>query len=296
MFAPLQRSNQDIMKITFYFSNDLSFTYRVNETKTAHSWLEMMSKVTPKNMLRQKENHRHGFANQKDIDINIQRLTDFCQKINMPTVNLATSKWLDCQKNLNTIHVEFPKKLQSGINDQVAHSCNLLIHWLEYELANSLNNAEQYLFNLDFNHQPDIYAMLKPIPKQELNQFTTDIKFGTLNLHYIYIGRHFFEMFNARDFICLQEQFTPQWHFNPTCALNFSEAQCQSELYNAMHNYYETRGGQHFFRLPFEDPRMAKGFFKLGEVENLSQYTLTERQSFRKMLSTAYVSNWEIEK
>ncbi len=282
------------MKITVFFSNDLSFVYRLNDTETATKWAAMMQKVSVANMSRQEENHRHGFASKDDIRRNIAQLTELCERIGMPKVDLSANHWIDWQKNLNIAHVAFPSMVTSGKHFKAAHTCNLLIHWLEYELANLFDDAEQYLFNLDFNHQADVYNMIQPIPRRELEYFTTDIQFGTLNLHYIHIGRHFFEMYLANDQVCLQEHFKPQWHFNATCAVNFSEAHDQSGLPQKMKQYYDSRGGETFFRIPFDDPTMAKGFFKLGELENCAQYTESDRAAIREQLTTAVVTGWEV--
>ncbi|MGH1486063.1 MAG: hypothetical protein ACRBCI_07560 [Cellvibrionaceae bacterium] len=284
------------MKIVLNFSNGLSFPYRLNNTKTAASWLTMMGKVKPSHMSRQSENHRHGFASHDEIRKNIQHLTKACDMIGMPKVTISSDDFSGWQKNLNDIHREFPIKLNSGINNQVAHTCNLLIHWLEYELTNAVDHAEQYLFNLDFNHQPETYNLIQEIPFEELNNFTTNLTFGSLNLHYVYIGRHYLEMCNAQDFVCLKDQFAPQRHFNATSAIHFSESRPQEPLQQKMLDFYHARGGKDFFQLDYKDPRMAKGFFKLGEMENVNQYSLTDRKEIRESLATAYVVDWKIEK
>jgi hypothetical protein len=283
------------MRIRFIFSNGLSFRYLLNDSYVAATWVGMMKKVSPGHMSRMSENHRHGFAPQEEIDENIGKLTQACKILNMPKVDLAANNWRDWQQNLNDIHVTFPSVLMSRVNNQVAHTVNLLIHWLEYELYNRFKPAKQYLFNLDFNHQPDIYRMGQVIPPDELKYFTTDIKFGDLNLHYLYIGRHFLEMVNAYDLVCLKEHFRPQWHFNPTCAINFSEPGPQDMLSAKMETFYQARGGSDFFGFDYSDPRMAKGFFSLGQLENIHQYSLNDRNQIRQSLSTAHVTHWGFE-
>lgn len=283
------------MHIRFIFSNGLIFRYLLNESSVANSWLEMMKKVHPRQMARMSENHRHGFASSAEIKANINRLAEACKIMDMPEPDLSTNNWQNWQQKLNAIHLLFPEKVMGGVNSQVAHTVNLLIHWLEYELANLFDQAGQYLFNLDFNHQPDIYRQSQKIPFSELDHFTTDLSFGDLNLHYIYIGRHFLEMANAQDFICLKEHFRPQWHFNPTCALNFSEAIQQNRLEKKMQDFYRARGGREFFGFDYHDPRMAKGFFKLGQLENLSEYSLARREEIRTSLANAQISHWEFD-
>lgn len=283
------------MSIRFIFSNGISLRYLLNNSTVAKTWLGMMKKVSPAAMSRMDENHRHGFASIDEIKENIKKLTEACDFLGMPKVDLAANNWQDWQRNLNAIHVTFPSIVTNRVHSPIAHTVNLLIHWLEYELSNLFEQAEQYLFNLDFNHQPDIYRQSQKIPFDELGYFTTDIHFGALNLHYIYIGRHFLEMANANDFVCLQEHFRPQWHFNPTCAINFSEPRPQYLLEEKMLAFYHARGGRDFFGWDYADPRMAKGFFNLGQLENLVQYSLNDREYLRASLRGAQVIRWEFE-
>lgn len=283
------------MHIRFHFSNGLSLCYSLHDSSVASTWLGMMKTVTPADMSRVSENHRHGFASLDEINENIRTLAAACMLLDLPKVDLAANDWRDWQQNLNAIHVRFPDFLMSGVNTKGAHTVNLLIHWLEYELYNLFEQAEQYLFNLDFNHQPHIYRQSQIIPAEELQHFTTDIQFGDLNLHYTYIGRHFLEMVNANDMICLKEHFRPQMHFNPTCAINFSEPRPQNMLEAKMQRYYQARGGRDFFGLDYADPKMAKGFFKLGELVNLGEYSLEDREEIRESLKAAYITNWEFD-
>ena len=282
------------MKITFFFSNDIALTYLLNNTITASNWLHMMQKVTPMDMSRNEENHRHGFAQPDEIKIKIEKLKQCCKSLAMPNVDLAANHWQDWQAGLNKIHTAFPSTLWSGVNSELAHTSNLLIHWLEYELSNTFDNAQQYLFNLDFNHKQETYELITQIPEDEMCNFTTDIYFGVLNLHYIFIGRHFLEMFNAKDFISPRGHFRPQWFHNATCAVNFSERQHQASLHEKMRKFYNDKGGKRFFGLDFNDVRLAKGFFKLGELENITDFTLERREELRQKLATAHVTHWEV--
>ena len=283
------------MDISFVFANGVSLKYVLNDTVTARNWLDMMKKVHPHHMSRSEENHRHGFASKELIEAKIDQLAECCATLGMPKVELSSNDWQNWQSNLNAIHATFPDILRSGVNNQLAHTSNLLIHWIEYELANFFDNAEQYLFNLDFNHYPETYNLAKEIPANEFNYFSTDIDFGVLNLHYIYIGRHFLEMYNAWDVTCPIAHFRPQWHHNATCAINFSEHQPQELLNEKMQQFYKARGGLEFFGLDYNHPRMAKGFFKLGQLENLHEYTFERREEMRNLLKESYVTHWVIE-
>jgi hypothetical protein len=172
---------------------------------------------------------------------------------------------------------------------------NLTIHWLEQELCNYYDTQNKFTLNLDFNHNPVNYAKKKDIPVNEMSYFSTDEYFGELHLHYIFIGRHFLEMYEAQDFECLKDQFRPQTVYNATCGLVFSEPKTlKSPMSFDMHDYYLRRGGQPYFGYSYDDTRLAKGFFNLGQLENLAEFdTVEKRQSLRNLLKTNPIIKWE---
>lgn len=246
-------------------------------------------------LLRTDVNHRHGFASKPEIQAAVARLKKCATALGFPLNPLTKNNW---QEELNKLHINFPEFFKNDFDRskfQIAHETNLLIHWLEYELVNLLEKKNQYIFNLDFNHFPPAYDLKTGIAPDEFDYFDPNLQFGNLHLHYIYVGRPFLEMFDANDMACLPHHFRAQHEFNATCGLVFSEPCDPEKLDRDMRAYYDKRGGKQFFGFDYDDPKIAKGFFKLGQLEDLNGYsTFAERQALRDELKTSRVTSWEV--
>lgn len=252
--------------------------------------------MQPRLLLRQDINHRHGFAAPADIASAIDRLKRTTDFLGFEMQAIHADNWHEV---LNKLHLNFPGFFETNSDAKrfhAAHEMNLLIHWLEYELLNLFENKAQYLFNLDFNHHPPAYNLKTFIPDDEFDNFSAALEFGNLHLHYIYIGRHFLEMFDARDFVAPAEHFRAQHEINATCALVFSEP-CDAVILNReMKAYFDKRGGMSFFGFRFEDPKLANGFFKIGQLENLERYrNPSQRTALREQLKLSNVVDWRLE-
>ena len=246
-------------------------------------------------MHRTKVNHRHGFASRPDIEAALYRLRLCANFLGFPFNSINSTNW---QSELNRLHINFPSFFESRFERKkfaVAHETNLLIHWLEYELANVFNGKEQYIFNLDFNHDPTAYNLKAPIAAEEFDNFSPDLTFGSLHLHYIYIGRHFLEMYDAQDLVCPPEHFKAQHEFNATCGLSFSELGDRAELNRRMNAYFFERGGRAFFGYDYADPALAKGFFTLGKLQDVDKYSdRHQRDALRDQIKTSEVVAWQL--
>jgi hypothetical protein len=285
-----------LRKIHFTFSCGTVLPYVLHDTRTTAGWCKQFSQVNPRMLVRHDVNHRHGFASPEEISAAIRRLkraTDFLGFAMQP---LERSNWHD---TLNDLHLNFPGFFATPHTEQgfhAAHEMNLLIHWLEYELSNAIEGKGQYIYNLDFNHLPEIYNQKEFFPDDEFGHFSTDLEFGSLHLHYIYIGRHFLEMFDARDLVAPPNHFRAQHEYNATCGLSFSEPCDSVSLNQAMQQYYDDRGGQTYFGFAYQDPKLAKGFFRLGRLENIDTYRdPAMRASLRDQLKNSVVVAWRLE-
>lgn len=245
-------------------------------------------------LLRSDINHRHGFATKSQIQAAVARLEKSVAFLGFPLATLTKHNW---QEELNKLHINFPDFFKNEFDRekfQSAHETNLLIHWLEYELVNLLGKKAQYIFNLDFNHFPAAYDLKTKIPEGELENFESELRFGNLHLHYIYVGRHFLEMFDANDMDSPPHHFRAQHEFNATCGLAFSEPRDPVQLDRDMRAYYGRRGGTEFFGFDYEDPRLAKGFFKIGQLVDLTAYaSFTQRQTLREQLKNSRIVVWQ---
>lgn len=278
------------MKVEFEFGNDLKLMYQLNDTETSNSWSRMLAMMRPVDMLRLNENHIHGFATDDLISKNIERLSKVVADLSFELPLLTEDNWQD---ELSKLHINLLNNLGKS-NDKRPLTMNLLIHWLEYELMNVYQNKQQYIVNCDFNHSPETYNIWKRFPDNELNMFSPNLEFGNLHCHYVMIGRHFLELFDAKDFVCPKQQFVPQTIYNATRGLVFSEPS-SSELVDQMRQYYDERGGISFFGFEFDDPLMRKGFFKLGQLENVSEFdTKEKRDDLRNQIKDSEIINWTI--
>lgn len=282
-------------QVQFTFSCGTQLVYELNSTRTAALWCEKLAKMHRRYLLRTDVNHRHGFASKPEIQAAVSRLKKSATFLGFPLEPLTKRNW---QEELNRLHINFPEFFKGEFDRerfQAAHETNLLIHWLEYELANLLDGKDQYIFNLDFNHFPPAYNLKTKIPEEELGNFDAALAFGNLHLHYIHIGRPFLELVDANDMDCIPQHFIAQHEFNATCGLVFSEPCDRAALDVRMRNYYDRRGGKGFFGLEYEDPKLAKGFFKVGQLLDLPVYsTHTRRQALRDQLKTSRIVAWQL--
>lgn len=283
-----------MQKIRFNFSCGTRLTYELNDTETTRKWVSQFSQMSHKFLLRNAINHRHGFAERDEITAGAARLAQCATFLGFPLETISKDNW---HAALNKLHINFPEFFKQKVKTDkfhAAHETNLLIHWLEYELANLYDDKNQYLFNLDFNHHPPAYRLKSLIPDDEFDQFSPNLTFGNLHLHYIFIGRHFLEMFDAKDMVCPPNHFRAQHEFNATCGMVFSEPQDEVVRNTEMQAYYHQRGGKQFFGFDFDDKKLAKGFFKLGQLQNIAEYGQREqREALRQQLRRSHVVQWD---
>lgn len=275
-----------------HFSTDVTLTYNILPHPVAHTWLELLAGVTSDMRVDRASlyNQRHGFATENDITTAVSMLESITNRHNLPLPTLTKYNWHDA---LNRLHVYFPNWHRVARADLVdAHTLNLIIHWLEYEFANTFEQRNEWLFNVDFN-QDQATRTLRSFTPSDFSKFTPNLEFGNIHLHYVHKGRHFLELANAQDFVAPRAHFVPQTQFSATFGMVFSEPNGRdlSEL-----EAYYNRKGVAFFGMKYEDPRLAKGFFKLGELVDVDSYRADKalRDELRSKLTTADVIGWTI--
>lgn len=265
------------MKVEFSFSVGITLTYKLNGSRTAARWAEKLSKHEASDLNKTGLNHRHGFANYQEIFAKFDHLKELAQQLGLQVTGYDHS-------DLNKLHVEFAKFHRRRTDKEtlkVANELNLVIHWLEYEI----NMCK--LFNLDFNDASEWPA--EEIPRNELSYFCTDYTFGDLHLHYVHVGRPFYEMYMNEDRVTPRDQFKPQHYFNATCGLVFRESRTDAEQ---LRKYFDARGGKAFFGYAYDDPLLANGYFKLGSLEGYE--ALEDREALRSSLAQAEVTGWKV--
>ncbi len=281
-------------QIKFNFTNNISLVYSLNGSTTSSNWLNLISKNQTQDLLKNDLNLFHGKASVSDIKYKLDRLTLIANFLGFKVGPLSPENW---KLSLNKLHLEFPKSLVNRVNDtnvRLLHEMNLTIHWLEQELYNHFDKKEKYTLNLDFNHSESSYSLKLKIPDNELSNFSTDIKFGDLYLHYIFIGRHFLELYEAEDKLCPKTQFRAQTHFNATCGLSFSEPEDAIVKNLRMRSYYDSLGGIDYFGYDYNSDKLCKGFFKLGTLSDLKGFnTTSQRNDVRNTIFQQSIVSWE---
>lgn len=286
-------TSQSRGQVTLDFTNDVRLRFELNDTLVCQAWLRLLQAVSPAHLAPGDYNHRHGFASEQQINAAIALLRQYAASLGYRLESLNPRNWQDA---LNQLHKFFPPSFKRSLTKPQflhAHQMNLIIHWLEQELENKLLNRQKYCFIFDFNHIPSIYKMKQRLTIHDLARFEPHIDFGTIYLHYIHIGKHFLEMFDAYDVQCPADQFVPQTQFNATFGVALHEPSDQRATVEEFERFYREAGGYAKFGINFGDPRLAIGFYPLGQLVDINRFKdAAARQNLRDRLSSSTVIDW----
>jgi hypothetical protein len=163
------------------------------------------------------------------------------------------------------------------------------------------------LFRLTLDFNKNIFEFY-PIPDDAYKNFSPFLQFGGLFLHYTHVGKHSYEMIKVNDLICPKEQFMPQRTFNASCRLVFNDYFYPNDISKQQFieqwiQFYNDKGGLEYWGYDIDDPKIAFGFLKIGELIDISKNNISinfpktkeELHSFRKELANTHVVDWEIE-
>jgi hypothetical protein len=303
------------MKFLVNFSNNISITYDLVDETIVDIWAEEIKHKTIDNVC--KINHYIGYAEESVVHNYIQRLYELSDLINLRVPDRVIKKEINkdtWKKALHVMHIHFPDlKLDKNYIDiwPLLSEYNDIIHWLESILCNmwaNTNLTESSLFRitLDLNKTTKSDRFL-PIPEEAYKLFDPNINFGDLSLHYVHVGKHAWELFIVNDLICQPDQFVPQVQFTASCRMLFTDYFHNTEikkqtLQKKWEKFYIDRGGYEFWGANIDDPKIAFGYLKIGQLFNISidgvdipiPVTIDELCNFRKQLVKTRVINWEI--
>jgi hypothetical protein len=303
------------MNFVVNFSNNLTITYDLIDDPIVDIWKDEVTKYTISDC--DKINHYCGCSSKSLIEQRIDRLYELANLINNYVENkieIVSINKDNYRQSLATMHVHFPE-LQ--LDDKFKHlhiylsEYNNIIHWLEgvmYVLFadNPENYSNVFTINLDFNKASNISFL--EIPEDSFNLFNPYINFGDLHLSYVHVGRHAQELFSSNDLVCPKNQFVPQTKFTASAMMYFTDyfhatdAARQSFL-SAWAKFYTERGGIDFWGYELNDPKLAFGSVKIGEISAITidgqNIVLPKQQpelnQFRKTLANTTVLGWIIE-
>ena len=257
-----------IQKFKINFTDGISITYNLIDDAIVTTWAELISAQTIDSMC--PINHYIGYASEELVTDRINRLYELADLIN------------------------------DSVPDRLITEYNDIIHWLESILINIWGESKHqsksstFRITLDFNKSG---AILVPIPNDSYKLFYPLMNYGDLLLHYTHVGKNAHEMFVMKDYDCPKDQFVPQRNFTASVRMyfldNFTPPESSGKLYDSWKKFYDEKGGYDYWGYEIDDPKIAFGYIKIGEIESKPE-TLEELNEFREKLSKASVIDWEI--
>jgi hypothetical protein len=287
------------------FTGDTELTYNLYDEEIVDSWVKLIADHTINDCCH--TNHYVGYASDDLIQQRINRLYEVADIINSHVPNRVIKQDIskdDWEQALHVMHVHFPDLKN---NDSYKHIWNELseyndiIHWLESTFKNS--GSSNLRITLDFNKANTKFL---PIPDSAYKLFTPFFAFGQLLLHYTHVGKHAQELFAVNDFVCPKDQFVPQRTYSASVRMLLTDnhhdtQQKQQTLMNRWKLFYYKRGID-FWGYDINDPKLAFGYMKIGELSSISvngetvsiPNTVDELNDFRKTLVSLNVLDWKI--
>jgi len=297
-------------QIQFNFDSGLELKYQLMATESAKFFADSVCLLTSSDICT--TSLKNGFDSELIIPERIDRLYAVADSINglYPRQVNIVSLEPDWRAALQQMHTHFPDLTNNLPPEELQRATPLLgefndlIHWLEKELNRKYNGSaldkSWATVCLDFNRAPA--CRHRPLPESDYKYFTHELYFGNLHLHYDNVGRHPWELFGSRDYICPADQVISQNQISPSCNLYFNDwdiLRQQSralslDKYTASFNkFYHERGGQDFFKYSLSDPKLAVGYLKIGQLVNIQEFaTIPARDLLRKQLATSTLTGW----
>ena len=301
------------MQFKLNLSDGLSLVYNVIDTDFTRQWASLIAKRNISECC--KINHYVGYASDELIQQKISRLYELADYINTFSASRVIKEEINKQTwkiALHNMHVHFPDMK----NDEKYREAwpalteyNDIIHWLETIFLNvwtdsGLSETSMFRIMLDFNKTVFEFYDL---PDDAFNHFTPFSGFGQLFLHYTHVGKHALEMFTINDFECPPNQFVPQRTFNAGVRMTFYDYfrenfSSRENLTERWKKFYKDKGGIDYWGLDIDDPKIAFGFCKIGQLSEILDHmesipipkTVKELNLFRDRLVKTKVIDWEI--
>lgn len=298
--------------ITFEFDQDFGLVYEIANCDSARFFLNSIQLLNSNDIC--PTSFKSGFASSELIDSQMLRLYEVAKHINLKypgeiKILPLDSNW---KTALQQMHTHFPDLTNRLSGSELAEvtpllgEFNDLIHWLDKELERKHNgnvlNETWVTICLDFNRAKN--CQHRPLPENDYKLFTHELYFGGLHLHYDNVGRHPWELFGSSDYHCPAEQVISQNQISPSCNLYFNDwdllrKQKQvlplKQYQQNFNNFYHSRGGVDFFKYALDDPRLAVGYMKIGNLKNIADYSTVEsRNVLRNKLASSNLVGWKI--
>jgi hypothetical protein len=300
------------MQIQFNFDSGLELVYNLFDTDSAKFFADSVQLLSTADIC--PTSFKNGFNSESLIDERIARLYQVANDINSlypGQVNILPLE-PDWRQALQQMHTHFPDLTNNLPPEELQRATPLLgefndlIHWLEKELNRKHNGSpldrSWATLCLDFNRAPACRHV--PLPESDYQYFTHQLYFGNLHLHYDNVGRHPWELFGSRDYICPADQVISQNQISPSCNMYFNDWDILRQHRQALSldkytasfdKFYHERGGQTFFKYALNDPRLAVGYLKIGQLVNVDEFTsVAARAQLREQLAAGVLTGWKV--
>lgn len=289
------------MKFIISFTKGIELVYDLIDHEIIPEWKELIS-LHPVNDCCP-NNHYVGLSSYDLVNQKIARLYELCDLINIVVPDRAIKRDItltDWQSSLSVMHTHFPELKNDSAYQGIwgyLTEYNDIIHWLESTLPN-IDDSSLFRITLDFNKSGTRFLT---IPESAYSLFSPNVCFGELLLHYTHVGKNAYELFVTKDFDCPPDQFVPQRTFSASVRMHFTNNFLFP--YESWTKFYEDRGGKEFWRYDIDDPQLALGFMKIGQLTKITveqenypiPSSIEEMNSFRRMLYSASITEYRVE-
>ena len=299
------------MQFEINFTNGLSLVYNLVDKPIAKQWADLIVKRNVSECC--DTNHFIGWATDEMIQTKVTRLHELADYINTFSPDRVIKREINNKTwrvALQEMHVHFPEMKNDGKYKDVWDSLteyNDVIHWLESTyMSKSKFATESSLLRLTLDFNKSDFTRYD-IPNESYTDFDPFFEFGALHLHYTHVGKHAHEIFVVSDFECPSDQFVPQRRFGASVRMLFYDyffktPQAKESIMNRWKKFYIEKGGIDFWKLEIDDPKIAFGFCKIGQLAEIHEdgvnikipETLDELHSFRTKLIQSKVIDWNI--
>ena len=299
-------------QVRFNFDSGLELNYQLLSTESAKFFADSVCLLTPADIC--PTSLKNGFDSELIIPERIKRLYQVADSINTlypGQVNIVPLE-PDWRTALQQMHTHFPDLTNNLPPEELQRATPLLgefndlIHWLEKELNRKHNGSpldrSWATICLDFNRAPACRHV--PLPEADYKHFTHQLYFGNLHLHYDNVGRHPWELFGSRDYICPPDQVISQNQISPSCNMYFNDWDILRRTRRALpldkytasfDKFYHERGGNAFFKYERNDVRLAVGYLKIGQLANVNDFaTISAREQLRNQIATSTLTGWTV--
>ena len=269
--------------------------YDIRETASAQAWAKSVKQAEISGL---KDRDRfYNFPGQARADLNhvieqlrhtIRQLKVHHADLDFPELDLS-----QLQKSINYLHFNFAHGHLVALSirpetQDLWHQFNILLHQIEavqYEEENKkrIDGLSTSRIIFTWNDQCAV-----PLTDEFYQDFYLGFDFGTAFVNYPHVGRHFYELFQAKDDFLADEHIQPftklsadtfLW-FGPTLGHPYG-----SMTRNKIQEWFE-KNAERFNRLGYfwGDPRLALGHIPVARLAE-PLYTTAEVRDFVNHLS-----------